>query len=96
MRTYPEYEPPLDPQEAGLTMRVVGWTLLVFDAMFIALFAPASFRDGSLLFPVWAVAQGLVGLALAAEGSKKEKVTAAIEGSIVAAPPVYEEPRRAA
>ncbi len=98
MRTYPEYVPPLDPHEVGLTMRVVGWILLVFDALFIVLFAPASLRDGSVLFVAWAIGQALVALALIGAGMKKEKVTAEIEGSILAVPPVYrpEEPRRAA
>jgi hypothetical protein len=99
MRTYPEYEPPLERQEAGLTMRVIGWTLLVFDALFIALFAPAGLRDGSVLWPVWAVVQALVGFVLATAGAKMEDVTGPMAGSIVPMPPVYrpdEEPRRAA
>ncbi len=95
---YPEYVPPLEKHEAGLTTRVVGWLLLVFDALFIVLFAPGSLRDGSLLFPVWAVVQALGGLVLVAEGNKKESSTEVIPGSIVALPPVYrpEEPKRAA
>lgn len=95
---YPEYVPPVEKRETGLTLRVVGWTLLVFDALFIALFAPGSLRDGSLLFPIWAVAQALVGVVLVGEGYKKETATEEIPGSIVALPPRYrpEEPRRAA
>ena len=98
MRTYPEYVPPLEPQELGLTLRVIGWILLVFDALFIALFAPASLRDGSVVWVIWAVVQALAALALIAVGAKKEEITAAEEGSILAAAPVYrpEEPRRAA
>ena len=95
---YPEYVPPLEKHEAGLTMRVVGWLLLVFDAMFIVLFAPGSLRDGSLLFPIWAVVQALVGVVLVAEGNKKESATEVIPGSIVALPPRYtpEEPGKVA
>ncbi len=95
---YPEWVPPLEKHEAGLTIRVVGWLLLVFDALFIVLFAPGSLRDGSLLFPVWAVVQALVGLVLVAEGNKKESASEVIPGSIIALPPRYrpEEPKRAA
>ncbi len=96
---YPESVPSLEPREAGLTMRVTGWLLLVFDAMFIALFAPGSLRDGSLLWPIWAVVQGLVGVVLVASGGEKEKRTEAIAGSIVPMPPRYqqpEEPKKAA
>ena len=99
MRTYPEYLPRLERKEAGLTMRVVGWTLLVFDALFIALFAPASLRDGSAVWPIWAVAQALVGLLVASSGAKMETASEIIEGSIVPMPPVNrpeEEPRKAA
>jgi hypothetical protein len=96
---YPEYVPRLEAHEAGLTMRTVGWLLLVFDALFIAFFVPASLRDGSELWPAWAVAQGLVGVALVASGALKEKRTEVIEGSIVPMPPSYrqtEETKKAA
>ncbi len=92
MRTYPEYVPPLDPHEKGLVMRTVGWTLLVFDALFIVLFAPASLRDGSVLFVVWSVGQALVAFALIFAGIRKEEITARVEGDIVAVPPVFREP----
>ncbi len=96
---YPEYLPPLESREAGLTMRTVGWLLLVFDALFIMLFAPASLRDGSKLWVVWAVVQGLAGLVLVVLGGEKEERTEVIEGSIVPMPPRYqqpEEPKKAA
>ena len=98
MRMYPEYVPPLEKREAGLTMRVTGWLILTFDAMFIVLFAPGGLRDGSLLFPIWAVTQALVGLVLVVEGGKKESASEVIPGSIVAAPPRYkpEETNKAA
>lgn len=95
---YPEYVPPLEKREAGLTMRVIGWLLLSVDAMILMLFAPVSLRDGSLIFPIWAVVQALVGVALVTEGDKKETATEEIPGSIIAMPARYtpEEPRRAA
>lgn len=93
--TYPERLerlPSLGIHEAGLTMRVVGWLLLVHDAMFVAFFAPASWRVGSLLWPIWAVVQALVGVTLAAAGTKKEETTTVIAGSVVPMSPKYRQP----
>ena len=68
-------------------------------ALFVALFAPASLRDGSVVWPVWAIGQALVGVVLAASGAKMENLMGEIEGSIVPMPTLRrpeEHPRRAA
>jgi hypothetical protein len=83
---YPEYVPPLDPQEAGLTMRTIGWTLLVVDVMVIALFAPADLGVGHFLWPTWMVLQGIAGLAFVAAGVRKEEQATVIEGRVIALP----------
>jgi hypothetical protein len=53
--------------ERGLTMRTVGWILLVFDAL-IVLFVFVGIRSGSLLWFWWAVIEGLVGAVLVLAG----------------------------
>ena len=68
-----------DYREWALTMRTIGWMLLVVDVMVIGLFASQGLRDGSLLFPVWAMAQGLVGMALVAAGVRKHEIATALE-----------------
>jgi hypothetical protein len=83
---YPEYVPPLDPHEAGLTMRTFGWTLLVFDLLFIALFVPADLRDGHFLWPTWAILQGIAGLAIVAAGVRKEEQATIMEGRVIPMP----------
>ena len=98
---YPErFEifPAVDTKEAALTWRTIGWTLLVHDAMFLALFAPAALRDGSLLFPIWMVVQGLAGIVLAVEGARKEDRMTVVEGREASGgiPGREEQPRNAA
>ena len=84
---YPEYVPPLDAQEAGLTMRTIGWMLLVVDVMVIGLFAPADLGVGHFLWPTWMVLQGIAGLAIVAAGVKKEEQATRIEGTLIPMPP---------
>ncbi len=80
---YAESVPPIDAREEALGLRMVGWTLLVHDALCVAFFAPASARDGSRLFTLWSVAEGLAGLALVVVGNLKEERARAAEKSAV-------------
>ncbi len=94
--SYPErYEklPPLDAHEAALTVRTVGWLLLVHDALFVALFAPGSIKEDSRVWPVWMVAEGLAGLTLVVAGNLMEERAAATAKS---AAPERERTRKVA
>jgi hypothetical protein len=74
MRTDPRFD--LEQvHEDALGMRTAGWVLLTFAAL-LWLFFFISFRDGSALFPVWAVTQTIVGFALIGVGTGKENRTA--------------------
>ena len=70
---------PVDYHESALTLRTVGWTLLIFDAMLIGIFTFISLRDGSLVWPIWAVAQALVGLALIGIGAARDEKATILE-----------------
>jgi hypothetical protein len=69
-----------------LTMRTFGWTLLVFDLLFIVLFVPADLRDGHFLWPAWAILQGIAGLAIVAAGVRKEEQATIMEGRVIPMP----------
>jgi hypothetical protein len=83
---------PLDRHESALTMSTVGWTLLVHDAMFVALFAPAGIRDGSLLWPTWMVVEGLFGIGLVIAGAVKEARIAVNEARLSPMHKTYRPP----
>jgi hypothetical protein len=70
---------PVDYHESALTLRTIGWTLLVFDAMLIGIFTFISWRDGSLVWPIWAVVQALVGLALIGIGAARDEKATILE-----------------
>ena len=84
---------PVDYHESALTLRTVGWLLIVFDALFISLFAAQGLRDGSYLFPVWAMVQGLVGLFLVGAGIERDAKATVMEGMHIPLEPVPEKPR---
>jgi hypothetical protein len=71
--------------ENSLGMRTVGWVLITFAGMFLWIFVFISERNGSLLIPIWAVVQTLVGFALVGTGMARENSTAVIEAEM--APP---------
>ena len=62
-----------DMYESALGLRTIGWVLLVFDVAVVGLFVFISLRDGSRLFPVWVMAQGLLGLVLIGVGMRKAR-----------------------
>lgn len=84
---------PVDYHESALTLRTVGWTLIVFDVMFVGIFAAQGLRDGSYLFPVWAMVQGLVGLFLVGAGVLRDEKATVMEGMLIPLQPVPEKPR---
>ena len=47
---------PVDYHESALTLRTVGWLLIIVGAMVDGLFVFQGLRDGSYLFAVWACA----------------------------------------
>jgi len=62
-----------DMYESALGLRTVGWILLVLDVMVVGLFVFISLRDGSTLFPVWVMVQGLLGVVLIGAGIRKAR-----------------------
>ena|SRR5689334_13468301 len=64
---------PEDLEHRALTLRAVGWQLLMFDAV-IVVFVFVGFRTGSLLWLDWTVMEGIIGLGLIAIGTYWESV----------------------
>lgn len=84
MKTDPRYSLE-DYHENSLGMRTVGWVLVTFAGLFLWIFVFISERDGSMVMPVWAVVQTLVGFALIGAGTARENRTSIIEAEM--APP---------
>jgi hypothetical protein len=84
---------PVDYHESALTMRVVGWVLIVVGAMVDGLFVFQGLRDGSLLFPVWATVQTLAGLFLVGAGIVRDEKATIMEGMLIPLNPVPDKPR---
>ena len=66
----------VENRRLGSIMLTVGWTLLWFDAM-LAVFFYSSVRDGSLFWPTWVVAQGIIGLVLVVMGTRYRRIVGA-------------------
>ncbi len=63
---------PEDMEYRALTLRTLGWLLLVFDGI-IGVFVFVGIRDGSLLWFYWTVIEGVVGAALVLAGLRREE-----------------------
>lgn len=50
-------------------LQVTGWTLLIFDALIIAIWLWTGFRAGSNFWLYWFVIEGIIGLGLTVIGS---------------------------
>ncbi len=75
----------LTPEELeyrALTMRNLGWLLLVFDGI-IAVFVFVGIRSGSLLWFFWTVIEGLVGAGLVVAGLRREQTASEALGHTV-------------
>ncbi len=59
-------------EHRALTLRALGWLLLVFDGI-IAVFVFVGIRDGSLLWFFWTVIEGAVGIGLIMAGLRREE-----------------------
>ena len=81
---------PEELEQRALTLRTVGWLLLIFDVAIIAVFIFVGLRSGSLLWLYWLVIQGIVGLGLVAAGRYQESVASERTGE-AAAPKVQAE-----
>ncbi|MGI9103827.1 MAG: hypothetical protein ACR2IF_15410 [Terriglobales bacterium] len=67
---------PLSPEareHLGLTLRAVGWLLLIFTVMIDSVFVFVGLRDGSLLWLYLTVAQSVMALGLIAAGIYEER-----------------------
>ncbi len=67
---------PLSPEERehlGLTLRAVGWLLLIFTVMIDSVFIFVGFRDGSLMWLYLTVIQSAIALALIGAGIYEER-----------------------
>lgn len=67
-------------EQRALTLRTLGWMLLIFDVSIIAVFIFVGFRSGSLLWLYWSVIQGVVGTALVGAGMYQESVAGELSG----------------
>ena len=83
MRTDPRFDLERIHEDA-LGLRTTGWVLLTFAGL-LWVFVFISVRDGSELFPAWAVVQSFVGFALVGIGIRKENETAVVHAEM--APP---------
>ena len=83
---------PVDYHESALTLRMIGWTLLVFDAFLIGIFTFVSLRDGSLVWPIWAIVQALVGVVLIGIGVRRDEKATILEAQGVDLE-VHDKPR---
>ena len=70
--------------ENALGMRTAGWVLITFAGL-LWVFLFISYRDGSMLFPIWAAVQTLAGFALVGTGMVKEHQSAVVQARM--APP---------
>lgn len=69
---------PADYAEQALAMRTVGWLLLIHDVLVNGLFVFQGLRDGSLVWLLWTLSQGFLGLLLVGMGvSRRTKATLA-------------------
>lgn len=59
----------VDDLRRASIFQVTGWTLLVFDALIIAVWLWTGFRAGSDFWLYWFLIEGVLGLALLAVGS---------------------------
>lgn len=84
---------PVDYHESALTLRTVGWLLIIVGAMVDGLFVFQGLRDGSYLFAVWATVQTLVGLFLVGAGIVRDEKATVMEGMLIPMEPVPEKPR---
>ena len=83
MRTDPRYDLERYHEDA-LGMRTAGWVLLTFAGL-LWIFVFISIRNGTMLFPAWAVGQTAVGFALIGAGIKKENDTAVVQARMAPA-----------
>ena len=72
--------------ENALGLRTAGWVLLTFAGL-LWIFVFISVRNGSVLFPAWAVVQSFVGFVLVGIGIKKQNDTAVVQSEMT--PPEY-------
>ena len=72
-----------DLERQALALRTVGWFLLTFDVLIIAMFIFVGFRTGSLLWFFWTVIQGFVGAGLVLAGLRREQIANAVMGHTV-------------
>jgi hypothetical protein len=63
---------PEDLEQRALTLRTIGWLLLVFDAI-IAVFVFVGIRDGSLLWFYWTVIEGIFGAGFILAGLHRQE-----------------------
>ena len=66
----------VENRRLGSVMLTVGWILLWFDAILLVYFY-SSIRDGSMFWPTWIVAQGVIGVALVIAGTRYRRVIGA-------------------
>ena len=59
-----------EDEERGLTYKVTGWTLLICDALFVAVFIPISLRVGSSFWLWYALLQGAAGMGFTVAGER--------------------------
>jgi hypothetical protein len=79
----PKSGPRVEPDELeqrALTLRTIGWMLLIFDVSIITVFVFVGFRSGSWLWLYWTVIQGAVGMGLVAAGMYQESVASELTG----------------
>ncbi len=67
-------------EQRALTLRTVGWLLLIFDAAIISLFIFVGLRSGSPLWLYWAVIQAVVGIGFVAAGWHREEIAGELAG----------------
>ena len=70
---------PEDLEYRALTLRALGWLLLVLDAI-VVVFIFVGIRTGSLMWLYWAVIEGVVGIVLVAAGLRAEQIANAASG----------------
>ena len=77
----------LDPDQLerrGLTLRAVGWLILIFTVMIDSVFIFVGLRDGSLLWLYLTIGQGIVALALIGAGIYEERRAVELMGHVPA------------
>ena len=73
---------PEELEQSALTLRTIGWLLLVFDMMIVALFIFVGFRVGNDLWLFWTVIQGTAGMGLVAAGMARESRASEMTGEL--------------